>query len=125
MYYVRIYFENKFAKQVRRLVKLGLPGRLPQPGQSPRREDRVELHHGRGSLRAPEAAVVKEVLLALPLNLVNICLGIAATVMTWLVGLPHPFLWGMLAADELHTLSGCRDRYRDTLRRRLHSIFWA
>jgi predicted PurR-regulated permease PerM len=32
------------------------------------------------------------------LTLVNICLGIAATVMTWLVGLPHPFLWGMLAA---------------------------
>ena len=28
----------------------------------------------------------------------NICLGIAATVLTWLVGLPHPFLWGMLAA---------------------------
>jgi predicted PurR-regulated permease PerM len=32
------------------------------------------------------------------LTVVNICLGIAATVMTWLVGLPHPFLWGMLAA---------------------------
>jgi predicted PurR-regulated permease PerM len=32
------------------------------------------------------------------LAIVNICLGIAATVMTWLVGLPHPFLWGMLAA---------------------------
>ena len=30
------------------------------------------------------------------LTVVNICLGIAATVMTWLVGLPHPFLWGML-----------------------------
>ena len=28
----------------------------------------------------------------------NICLGIAATVLTWLVGLPHPFLWGMLTA---------------------------
>jgi predicted PurR-regulated permease PerM len=32
------------------------------------------------------------------LTVVNICLGIAATVMTWLVGLPHPYLWGMLAA---------------------------
>jgi predicted PurR-regulated permease PerM len=32
------------------------------------------------------------------LAVVNICLGIAATVLTWLVGLPHPFLWGMLAA---------------------------
>src|SRR3974390_1853080 len=32
------------------------------------------------------------------LTIVNVCLGIAATVMTWLVGLPHPFLWGMLAA---------------------------
>jgi predicted PurR-regulated permease PerM len=32
------------------------------------------------------------------LTIVNICLGIATTVLTWLVGLPHPFLWGMLAA---------------------------
>src|SRR3974390_1354974 len=32
------------------------------------------------------------------LTIVNICLGIAATVLTWLVGLPHPFLLGMLAA---------------------------
>jgi predicted PurR-regulated permease PerM len=32
------------------------------------------------------------------LTVVNICLGIATTVLTWLVGLPHPFLWGMLAA---------------------------
>jgi predicted PurR-regulated permease PerM len=32
------------------------------------------------------------------LTVVNICLGIAATVLTWLVGLPHPFLWGVLAA---------------------------
>ena len=32
------------------------------------------------------------------LGVVNICLGIAATVLTWLVGPPHPFLWGMLAA---------------------------
>jgi hypothetical protein len=32
------------------------------------------------------------------LTVVNICLGLAATVLTWLVGLPHPFLWGMLAA---------------------------
>ena len=32
------------------------------------------------------------------LTVVNICLGIAATVLTWLVGLPHPFLWGTLAA---------------------------
>jgi len=32
------------------------------------------------------------------LTVVNICLGIATTAMTWLVGLPHPFLWGMLAA---------------------------
>jgi predicted PurR-regulated permease PerM len=32
------------------------------------------------------------------LTVVNIGLGIAATVLTWLVGLPHPFLWGMLAA---------------------------
>jgi predicted PurR-regulated permease PerM len=32
------------------------------------------------------------------LTVVNICLGFAATVLTWLVGLPHPFLWGMLAA---------------------------
>jgi predicted PurR-regulated permease PerM len=32
------------------------------------------------------------------LTVVNICLGIAATAMTWLVGLPHPFLWGILAA---------------------------
>jgi predicted PurR-regulated permease PerM len=32
------------------------------------------------------------------LTVVNICLGIAATGLTWLVGLPHPFLWGMLAA---------------------------
>ena len=30
------------------------------------------------------------------LALVNICLGIAATVLTWLVGLPHPFLWACL-----------------------------
>jgi hypothetical protein len=34
------------------------------------------------------------------LTVVNICLGIAATVLTWLVGLPHPFLWGMLAAVD-------------------------
>jgi predicted PurR-regulated permease PerM len=32
------------------------------------------------------------------LTIVNICLGIAAMVLTWLVGLPYPFLWGMLAA---------------------------
>ena len=32
------------------------------------------------------------------LTVVNIGLGIAATALTWLVGLPHPFLWGMLAA---------------------------
>jgi predicted PurR-regulated permease PerM len=32
------------------------------------------------------------------LTVVNIGLGIAATVLTWLVGLPHPFLWGMFAA---------------------------
>jgi predicted PurR-regulated permease PerM len=32
------------------------------------------------------------------LTVVNVCLGIATTVMTWMVGLPHPFLWGMLAA---------------------------
>ena len=32
------------------------------------------------------------------LAIVNICLGFAATVLTWLVGLPHPFLWGTLAA---------------------------
>jgi predicted PurR-regulated permease PerM len=32
------------------------------------------------------------------LTVVNICLGTAATVLTWLVGLPHPFLWGTLAA---------------------------
>jgi predicted PurR-regulated permease PerM len=32
------------------------------------------------------------------LTIVNIGLGIATTVLTWLVGLPHPFLWGMLAA---------------------------
>jgi predicted PurR-regulated permease PerM len=32
------------------------------------------------------------------LTVVNTCLGIAATMMTWMVGLPHPFLWGMLAA---------------------------
>jgi predicted PurR-regulated permease PerM len=32
------------------------------------------------------------------LAVVNIGLGIAATVLTWLVGLPHPYLWGMLAA---------------------------
>jgi len=32
------------------------------------------------------------------LTVVNICLGIATTVLTWLVGLPHPFLWGTLAA---------------------------
>jgi predicted PurR-regulated permease PerM len=32
------------------------------------------------------------------LTIVNICLGTAATVLTWLVGLPHPFLWGTLAA---------------------------
>ena len=32
------------------------------------------------------------------LTVVNICLGIATTVLAWLVGLPHPFLWGMLAA---------------------------
>jgi len=32
------------------------------------------------------------------LAIVNICLGLAATVLTWLVGLPHPFLWGTLAA---------------------------
>jgi predicted PurR-regulated permease PerM len=32
------------------------------------------------------------------LAVVNICLGIAATVLTWLVGLPHPYLWGVLAA---------------------------
>jgi predicted PurR-regulated permease PerM len=32
------------------------------------------------------------------LTVVNICLGIAATALTWLVGLPHPFLWGVLAA---------------------------
>jgi predicted PurR-regulated permease PerM len=32
------------------------------------------------------------------LAVVNICLGIVATAMTWLVGLPHPLLWGVLAA---------------------------
>ena len=32
------------------------------------------------------------------LTVVNIGLGIAATVLTWLVGLPHPFLWGTFAA---------------------------
>ena len=32
------------------------------------------------------------------LTVVNICLGIATTVLTWLGGLPHPFLWGTLAA---------------------------
>jgi predicted PurR-regulated permease PerM len=32
------------------------------------------------------------------LTVVNMCLGIAAAVLTWLVGLPHPFLWGTLAA---------------------------
>jgi predicted PurR-regulated permease PerM len=32
------------------------------------------------------------------LALVNICLGIAATVLTWLVGYRIPFLWGTLAA---------------------------
>ena len=32
------------------------------------------------------------------LTVVNLCLGIATTAMTWLVGLRHPFLWGMLAA---------------------------
>jgi predicted PurR-regulated permease PerM len=32
------------------------------------------------------------------LSIVNICLGTAATVLTWVVGLPHPFLWGTLAA---------------------------
>jgi predicted PurR-regulated permease PerM len=32
------------------------------------------------------------------LIVVNICLGTAATALTWLVGLPHPFLWGTLAA---------------------------
>ena len=32
------------------------------------------------------------------LTVVNICLGTAATVLTWLVGLPHPFLCGTLAA---------------------------
>src|SRR6185312_245494 len=44
------------------------------------------------------------------LTVVNICLGIAATVMTWLVGLPHPFLWGMLAALPLQVelLQSCQ-----------------
>jgi predicted PurR-regulated permease PerM len=32
------------------------------------------------------------------LTVANICLGIATAVLTWLVGLPHPFVWGMLAA---------------------------
>jgi predicted PurR-regulated permease PerM len=32
------------------------------------------------------------------LTIVNICLGTAAALLTWLVGLPHPFLWGTLAA---------------------------
>src|SRR3974390_1943012 len=31
------------------------------------------------------------------LAVVNICLGTAAALLTWLVGLPHPFLWGVLA----------------------------
>src|SRR3974390_2688188 len=31
------------------------------------------------------------------LTIVNICLGTAAALLTWLVGLPHPFLWGVLA----------------------------
>src|SRR3974377_1729157 len=32
------------------------------------------------------------------LTVVNICLGVGAPVLAWLGGLPHPFLWGMLAA---------------------------
>ena len=32
------------------------------------------------------------------LALVNLCLGIVAAILTWAVGLPHPLLWGVLAA---------------------------
>ena len=32
------------------------------------------------------------------LAIVNLCLGIVAAAMTWTVGLPHPLLWGVLAA---------------------------
>lgn len=32
------------------------------------------------------------------LALVNFCLGVLAALMTWAVGLPHPLLWGVLAA---------------------------
>ena len=32
------------------------------------------------------------------LALVNLCLGIVVATMTWAVGLPHPLLWGVLAA---------------------------
>jgi hypothetical protein len=56
------------------------------------------------------------------LTVVNIGLGIAATVLTWLVGLPHPFLWGMLAAVLNFIVCGCRDRHRDALRHRPPSV---
>ena len=32
------------------------------------------------------------------LALVNLCLGVVVATMTWAVGLPHPLLWGVLAA---------------------------
>jgi predicted PurR-regulated permease PerM len=32
------------------------------------------------------------------LGIVNLCLGVVATGLTWAVGLPHPMLWGVLAA---------------------------
>lgn len=31
-------------------------------------------------------------------TIVNVCLGIVTTIMAWLVGLPNPLLWGVLAA---------------------------
>ena len=31
-------------------------------------------------------------------TIVNICLGVVTVLLTWLVGLPNPLLWGVLAA---------------------------
>ena len=60
------------------------------------------------------------------LTVVNICLGIATTVLTWLGGAAASVPVGYACRGaELRTLSGCRDRHRDALCRRPHSVFRA
>ena len=59
------------------------------------------------------------------LTVVNICLGIAATVLTWLGAATSVPVGHACGGAELRTLSGCRDRHRDALRCRSHCVFRA